>query len=44
MSETDEEEGECLLAETTILLADLGQTGYEVLPEGEHVVAQPEPT
>jgi len=34
----DEEEREALLDETAILPADLGQGGFDVLPEGQHII------
>ncbi|KAF9566265.1 hypothetical protein CPC08DRAFT_682585 [Agrocybe pediades] len=34
----DEEEREALLDETAILPADLGQSGFDVLPEGQHII------
>ncbi|KAF9264855.1 hypothetical protein L218DRAFT_998335 [Marasmius fiardii PR-910] len=42
----DPEEGEGLLSnstldETAVLPADLGQSGFDVVPEGQHAVAQP---
>ena len=40
----DEEEREVLLTgtleETATLPVDLGQSGFDVLPEGEHVIAK----
>jgi drug/metabolite transporter (DMT)-like permease len=36
----DEEEREVLLDETATLPVDLGQSGFDVLPEGEHVIAE----
>lgn len=36
----DEEEREELLDETAALPADLGQSGFDVLPEGEHAIAK----
>lgn len=42
--ELDEEEREGLLSssldETAILPADLGQGGFDVVPEGQHVLAE----
>ncbi|KAG7092283.1 hypothetical protein E1B28_008645 [Marasmius oreades] len=42
----DSEEGEALLFnstldETAVLPTDLGQSGYDVVPEGQHAIAQP---
>jgi len=36
----DEEEREGLLDETATLPVDLGQSGFDVLPEGEHAIAK----
>lgn len=44
-SEDDVEESQGLLSssldETAALPADLGQSGYDVVPEGQHAVQQP---
>ncbi|KAK7043647.1 hypothetical protein VNI00_008258 [Paramarasmius palmivorus] len=44
-STEDPEEAEALLSasidETAVLPADLGQSGYDVVPEGQHAIAQP---
>ena len=40
MQVQDEEEREVLLDETATLPVDLGQSGFDVLPEGEHVIAK----
>ncbi|KAI3610377.1 integral membrane protein [Moniliophthora roreri] len=45
-AEEDPEEAEALLSsstidETAVLPADLGQSGFDVVPEGQHAIAQP---
>lgn len=36
----EDEEREGLLDETAALPVDLGQSGFDVLPEGEHAIAK----